>query len=122
MIHLYIKELKNRASLVLVTFFSSTLITFYYKKTILYLTIKQSIHMFTINSFYFIFTNLTEIFSTYIKLNLFISTNLTLMITIWQIYFFLTPVLNNLEHIQIKKQIKKNLPFYGYYLLVQIIT
>jgi len=84
----HIKEIKNRAILNFLTFITLLVTTTYYKKTLLYLTIKPGLSVYENKTFYFIFTNLMELFITYIKLNIFISLNITIITIICHLFFF----------------------------------
>ena len=103
----HIKEIKNRAILCLLTFITLLITTTYYKKTLLYLTIKPCLSVYKNKTFYFIFTNLMELFITYIKLNIFISLNITLIIIIFHFFFFSTPIFSYMEYNKIKRKVIK---------------
>jgi hypothetical protein len=66
----YILEIKNRLFLLLFTCVSTLVICYLYKETLIFLLVKSNI--FFSNNFYFIFTNVTEIFSVYIQYMLYI--------------------------------------------------
>jgi len=85
----YIKEIKNRLFLLSLTWVSTLICSYYYKENILFLCIKPSLFYFKDSSFYFIFTNLTEVFYTYLNLMYFIANNLTCILLIYHILIFL---------------------------------
>lgn len=101
----HIKEIKNRAILNFLTFITLLVTTTYYKKTLLYLTIKPGLSVYENKTFYFIFTNLMELFITYIKLNIFISFNITIITIICHLFFFLTPIFSYIEYDKIKQKV-----------------
>lgn len=100
-----IKEIKNRLILILISLTSLLVVTFYYQKTLLYLSVKPSLFLFQEDSFYFIFTDLTEIFITYVNLNTFVSLNITGLLTLLHFFFFLTPIFYFLEYEIVKKKV-----------------
>ena len=63
----YIKEIKNRLFLLSLTWVSTFVCSYPYKENILFLCVKPSLYYFKDSSFYFISTDLTEIFYTYLK-------------------------------------------------------
>ena len=83
-------ELKNRIILMTLTW-STVFITCYnYKEILLYIIIKPSINTtFKLNKVYFITTNVTEIFNTYIYLANFISNKIIFFFFFF--YFFFDP-------------------------------
>lgn len=120
----HIEEIKNRVLLVFINLTSLLLITFYYQKTLLYLIVKPSLYLFQENSFYFIFTDLTEIFLAYLKLNFFVSLNVATMFLLVQLFFFLTPIWYTTEYKTIRSKINHIIGFWvvsfgaTYYVLV----
>ena len=85
----YIKEIKNRLILISLTWFSTLLCSYFYKENLLFLCIKPSFQYFKESSFYFISTNLTEVFYTYLNLIYFISNNLTCILIVYHLLIFL---------------------------------
>lgn len=98
----YIKEIKYRSCLVIITWISTFLISYIYKEFILFFCIKSTLHSYNNSLFYFIFTDITEIFSTYIKLIYFISNQITLFVLIFHIFIFISPGLYRYEYKKIK--------------------
>ena len=66
----YFLEVKNRLLLLILTCLSTLFVCYLYKETVLFLLVQPNSFMTNSNSkmFYFIFTNVTEIFSVYIQL------------------------------------------------------
>jgi len=70
----YFLELKNRILLIILTWSGIFIICYNYKEILLYIIIKPSFNTYyKLNKIYFITTNVTEIFNTYIYLANFIS-------------------------------------------------
>ena len=86
----YFLELRNKIALIIITFFSTFLICYLYKDVLLFLV--TQIHLSNEN-FYFIFTDVTELFYTYFKLIFFFSIQITLWYSIYHIFFFLSTAL-----------------------------
>lgn len=87
----YLLELKNRFFLVFLTWFSVILVGYFYKETLLFLFLESEV--FVNNEFkvyYFIFTDVIEVFSVYIKLILFISFQFFFFFTLYHIFVFLS--------------------------------
>ena len=91
MILKFYNEIKNRTSLIFLSWFSSFIACYTYRETILFLTIKNIRNTNKNNSLYLISTNITEIFSNYFKLAYFISIQFTIIIILYQITIFLSP-------------------------------
>ena len=64
----YIEEIKNRVILILISWLLSIIICYNYIETIIYIIIKPGLYLYTHNNLYFIYTNLNEIFYTYMYL------------------------------------------------------
>jgi sec-independent protein translocase protein TatC len=66
----YLLELKNRLLLLILAWSTIFIICYTYKEILLYIIIKPSFNniIFKLNKIYFITTNVTEIFNTYIEL------------------------------------------------------
>nr|BBC77616.1 Sec-independent protein translocase component TatC [Nitzschia sp. PL1-4] len=89
MIYKYYTEIRNRALLAVTTWTFSLCISYFYKEAILFTLIDLNNSFVTISTKpYFIFTNVTEIFSVYIELSIFLANQLTLAIIAYQILMF----------------------------------
>lgn len=113
----YIKEIKNRLLLISLTWISTLVCSYYYKENILFLCIKPSLCYFKDSSFYFISTNLTEVFYTYLKLMYFISNNLTFILLVYHILIFLHLGLTSKEYKKIKFIISTSFFLWVFYIL-----
>ena len=98
MINKYFIEIKNRILLLLLNWISIFFTCYYYKKILLFFLLKPVIISSKIKHTYFIFTNITEVFTTYIKLSFFISNNFILIILIYHIFIFFSPGLYKFEY------------------------
>lgn len=95
----YLLEIKNRVLLLFITWISLMLISYLYKEILLFLFIESEI--FGTNEFkvyYFIFTDVIEVFSVYMKLIFFISFQITFIYFIYHIFTFLSYGLSFLEY------------------------
>jgi sec-independent protein translocase protein TatC len=98
---IYLLEIKNRFFFVLVSFVSVLFISYFYKEILLFLILKPcSIKDMNSNLgiFYFIFTDLTEILTVYIKLILFITAQITIVYFIYHCFIFFSFALFKKEY------------------------
>lgn len=107
----YFLEIKNRCFLLIISYVTLVLITYFYKETLLFLIVTPSFSsvLKTENDFsflYFIFTNVTEIFSVYIQIILFISLQVTFIFLIYHVFIFLSPAFFETEYIYTKIIVK----------------
>jgi len=97
----YFIEIKNRILLLFITILSILLISYLYKETLLFL-IAQPERLTSKNvsysSFYFIFTNITEILSVYIQLITFLCFQISLLFIIYHFFVFLSPAMFKSEY------------------------
>lgn len=82
----YLLEIRNRLILTFLTWLSIVFISYLYKETLLFLILQPN-RLFKSNtdfySFYFIFTNVTELFSVYIQLIIFVSSQIAFIYFIY---------------------------------------
>lgn len=83
----YLLELRNRSILLIITFFSVLLICYLYKHVLLFLMTQMHLNE---EGLYFIFTDVTELFSIYFKIGFFFTTQLSLWCLIYHVFSFLT--------------------------------
>jgi len=100
----YLLEIKNRATFILLNILINVFIIYFYKEILLFLIIKSS--NFNLYTFYFIFTDVTEIFKIYFKMILFLSIQIFLLMSIYHCFLFLSPALFVFEYIKFKIFIK----------------
>lgn len=95
----YLLEIRNRLVLTLFTWLAVIIVSYLYKETLLFLILQPN-KLFELgtDSFYFIFTNVTEIFSVYIQLIIFLSTQIVFIYFIYHCFNFLSLALFNWEY------------------------
>jgi len=99
----YFLEIKNRTILLILSWVSIFFVCYSYKEILLYIIIKPSLNLSTeFNKIYFITTDITEIFNTYINLASFISNQIIIFLLLNHFRFFLAPGLYSCE----KKKLK----------------
>jgi sec-independent protein translocase protein TatC len=98
MLYDYILEIKNRTLLIALMWVSLIVTCFFYKETLLFLTIKPNISLYKENLLYFIATNLTDILYAYLHLSYFIANQIIVLYILYNIFTFLAPALYKLEY------------------------
>lgn len=97
----YLLEIKNRLVFVTISLVFTLFVSYLYKEILLFLIIKPGT-ILNVNSdlfiFYFIFTDLTEVFSVYLRLVFFITTQFTVFYLIYHCFIFLNPALFKTEY------------------------
>lgn len=86
----YFFELRNKLVLTIVTSISVFVVCYWYKEMLLFLVTQTHLNN---DNFYFIFTDVTELFHTYIELILFLSVQITVWYLIYHTFFFLSTAL-----------------------------
>jgi sec-independent protein translocase protein TatC len=100
----YFLELKNRILLIILTWSGIFIICYNYKEILLYIIIKPSFNTYyKLNKIYFITTNVTEIFNTYIYLANFISNKIIFFFFLIHFTIFISTGLYKFEILLIKK-------------------
>jgi len=107
----YVNEIKSRAICIIVSCCISSYMTYTYKAVLLYILIKPSQNILSKQGLYFIYTNLSELFYTYIDLVITVTAHSSGIFILFQIISFLKPGLYYSE----KKLINK-------YFIILIIT
>ena len=105
----YLLEIKNRLILIFMVWFSTILISYFYKETILFSIIQQNIYRTAnhqIEIFYFIFTDVREILLVYLKLITFLNLQILCIYFIYHFFLFVIPALFKLEYLYLKWVIK----------------
>jgi sec-independent protein translocase protein TatC len=116
----YLLEIKNRFFLLFLTY-SSTIIVSYCYKDILLFTIVQPRNILNekkFTFFYFIFTDVTEIFYVYVKLIIFSSFQIIALFILYHFYLFISPALFKNEYQYLKSLIKMIVFFWFLSLIV----
>ena len=95
----YFLEIKNRFLIIIIAWVSTLIFSYFYKEILLFLIIKSnSFDVTATTPLYFIFTNITEIFSIYIKLVNFIANQILIIYFLYHLLFFLAPGLYFFEY------------------------
>ena len=90
----YFLEIRNKFILLAITIFSTLLICYWYKEVLLFLLTQMHIND---ENLYFIFTDVTELFSVYLKLIFFFSIQITLWYSFYYLFSFLSTALYSYE-------------------------
>lgn len=97
----YLLEIRNRLVLTFLTWLSMIIVGYLYKETLLFMVVQPN-KLFESStnfcSFYFIFTNVTEIFSVYLQLTIFLATQVVFVYLIYHCFNFLSLALFNWEY------------------------
>lgn len=118
MISHFITELKNRTFLIVLSWTSVMVISYFYKEVVLFLLVKPNLSMFQQNSQYFIFTNLTDIFSTYLKLISFVGNQFFFVFLIYHLFVFIVPGLYLFEYKKYATLLKASLTLWFFSILI----
>lgn len=101
----YILEIKNRTILIFVNWFSVILVGYLYKEIILFIIIEPNLLINikkSLETFYFIFTDVTEVFSMYFRLIIFLSLQILYMYSIYHFFVYLSPAFFHFEYLYLK--------------------
>jgi sec-independent protein translocase protein TatC len=113
MFYSYLLEIRNRLLLVVFGWFFTAFISYFYKETLLFLLIKPNFFLTNPIPIYFIFTSITEIFSTYLKLVYFLSNQICIICFLYHILLFLSPGLYYSEYKLLKRVFSISLLFFS---------
>jgi sec-independent protein translocase protein TatC len=94
----YFFEIRNRAILIIFSWIATVIVAYLNKETLLFLSIKPNLSLFEKTSFYFIATNITDIFSAYLSLAYLVGFQLTFIFSLYHIKTFIIPALYEAEH------------------------
>jgi Sec-independent protein secretion pathway component TatC len=100
----YLIEFKNRLFFLILLYLSTSVILYFYKEILLFLLVQSKWKITNDKSslYYFIFTDVTEIFSVYIQLILFITFQLLVLFIIYHSFIFFIPALFKKEYNSLK--------------------
>jgi len=119
----YIFEIQNRLIIVIFGTLISTGISYYYKKTLIYLIIKPIlVYSLKYQYIYFIYTNLPEIFITYFFIIIFYSIHFFIFFLILHVYLFLLPGLYLSEKKKLYTYIINTISFWLFFYFILFIT
>ena len=103
MFYNYFLEIRNRFLLVIFGWVFTAFVSYFHKETLLFLLIKPNFFLINPIPIYFIFTSITEIFSTYLKLIYFLSNQICFVCFLYHILLFSSPGLYYSEYKLLKK-------------------
>jgi len=104
----YILEIKNRLFLLAITWLSTMVMSYFYKEILLFSLTQFFVSNLSSYSraFYFIFTDVTEIFSVYLQLIAFLSVQTTFFYFLYHLFVFLSPAFFKHEYYYISMLLK----------------
>lgn len=103
----YILEIKNRLILLFITWFSVILTGYFYKETLLFLFLESEVfYNSEFKVYYFIFTDIAEVFYVYINLVMFISLQILFLYLIYHGFIFFSFSLFIVEYNYLRFTIK----------------
>ena len=111
MLKVYFLEIRNRIVLICFSWILVFFICYHYKETLLFLVVKPLLKISPEVCNYFIATNITEIFSSYVLISFFIGNQLTIYIVFGQVLGFISPALYSYEYKKLR-----NLVFFSFLL------
>ena len=111
MLFKYVLEIKTRIFLVAISWLLTAMACYCHKETLLFLLIKSNTKLYCMASFYFITTNLTEVFTVYLRLSYFVSTQFTFFVLLYHCLMFFAPALFRTEYNIIKQPVFISLGF-----------
>ena len=98
MFYIFLTEIKNRIILIIYCWLCCLLVCYIFKDNLLYILIKPNLIIYVEKRFYFIFTDLSEPFYTYLKLILFISNQCLYIYVLYNTIMFVLPALYSYEY------------------------
>lgn len=116
----YFLEFKNRCLLILISCCFIIFTAYIYKEILLFLIVQNINKLSFLNISYFIFTDVVEIFSVYIKLINFISLQIMIIYSLYHLFLFLIPALYKQEYIFLNLLLKSL--FFSWFISAYIST
>lgn len=107
----YFLEIKNRIFLIFICWIAVFIICYFYRDILLFLLVKLSVKGNKVILFYFIATNITDVFNVYLNIAYFISYQVTVLILFYQCLSFVAAGLFVYEYEKIKFCIAVSLTF-----------
>ena len=119
----YLTEIKNRFFFIFLSWLSVFIVSYWYKETLIFLLVRLSVDESELIFFYFIATNLTDIFKVYVEISYLISFQVCVLIILYNVFMFFTPAFFVYEYKKIKLLLAVSLcmNFSGIYLLNTVI-
>jgi len=97
MLNKYFFEIRNRIILISFAWLITVMFAYFNKETLLFLSIKPNLGSFKETPFYFIATNITDIFSVYLSLTYLVGFQLTFIYFLFHVQDFFVPALYRIE-------------------------
>lgn len=95
----YYSEIKNRVLLLAVSWLTVVLVSYVFKEVLLFVITKQDLSFTLIgDKFYFIFTDVSEVFTVYVTLVFFIANQILMFYIVYHILIFISPGLSRFEY------------------------
>ncbi len=102
MIYKYLSEIKYRIFFSIIAWFFTMIVCYCFKETLLFLVIKPSLSFAKNNSFFFLTTNIAEVFMAYLQLCYFISNQIIILFLLYHIFIFIANGLYISEYLYLK--------------------
>jgi len=99
----YINEIKYRLFFISISWLLNICLSYYYIETIIFITIKPGLVLYTNDNLYFVYTHLNEIFNSYLSLIFMCANNITLLIIMYHLFMFFKPSMYIKEYNEVKK-------------------
>lgn len=106
MLNKYFFEIRNRTILIIITWSITMMFAYLNKETLLFLSIKPNLGSFKEIPFYFIATNITDIFSVYLSLTYLVGFQLTSIYFLFHVRDFFMPALYKIERKKLTLSLK----------------
>jgi sec-independent protein translocase protein TatC len=119
-IYKFYLEIKNRFFLIILSWISVILVSYCFKEVLLFAVTKHNLYLFddTNEIFYFIFTDVTEIFSVYITLIFFISNQILILYLLYHLLMFVALGLYKSEYYYLKFVFKTSMFFFFFSVII----
>ena len=102
MLSKYLLEIKNRVALSIATWILAMVVCYVYKNVLLFLLLKVNFKLYNLKVFYFITTNIIDVFSVSLSIGSFISFHCLIIVTLYHFFSFIIPALFNFEYNKLK--------------------
>lgn len=102
MIYKYLSEIKYRILFSIIAWLFAMIVCYYYKETLLFLVIKPSLSFTKNSSFFFLTTNIAEVFMAYLHLCYFVSNQIIIVFLFYQFFAFIANGLYISEYLYLK--------------------
>jgi len=118
MIYKYILEIKYRFLFSFIAWCFLVFNCYFFKETLLYVFMKFSFAQRSSDTIYFLITNVTEVFLTYLQLAYFIANQITFLFICYQIFVFTSAGLYKFEYVYFKNVSLMILIFWVVFVLI----